>query len=189
MHQFPSDTHAHFGCTLFALTKYKKHFPLVLFSLAPFLFRRMFPVVKITASNLDPSAMYSFYLEFVQIDNHRWKYVNGEWVSAMPCFRCCHSFLGSKVSFQSAARFRRLRTNNFGAIALWMQADDNARPNRIGSCHSHMSKVFRFVRFFPPLLETKRNTDLESLISVHSDRAVQRERESGASEGKRHMSK
>ncbi|XP_031641230.1 T-related protein [Contarinia nasturtii] len=42
--------------------------------------RRMFPVVKITASNLDPAAMYSFYLEFVQIDNHRWKYVNGEWV-------------------------------------------------------------------------------------------------------------
>lgn len=42
----------------------------------------MFPVVKITASNLDPAAMYSFYLEFVQIDNHRWKYVNGEWVSA-----------------------------------------------------------------------------------------------------------
>lgn len=41
----------------------------------------MFPVVKITASNLDPAAMYSFYLEFVQIDNHRWKYVNGEWVS------------------------------------------------------------------------------------------------------------
>lgn len=41
----------------------------------------MFPVVKITASNLDPNAMYSFYLEFVQIDNHRWKYVNGEWVN------------------------------------------------------------------------------------------------------------
>lgn len=45
--------------------------------------RRMFPVVKITASNLDPSAMYSFYLEFVQIDNHRWKYVNGEWVKSV----------------------------------------------------------------------------------------------------------
>lgn len=46
-------------------------------------FRRMFPVVKVTASNLDPAAMYSFYLEFVQIDNHRWKYVNGEWVSVL----------------------------------------------------------------------------------------------------------
>jgi hypothetical protein len=43
--------------------------------------RRMFPVVKITASGLDPAAMYTVLLEFVQIDSHRWKYVNGEWVS------------------------------------------------------------------------------------------------------------
>ncbi|KAK4288706.1 hypothetical protein Pmani_038282 [Petrolisthes manimaculis] len=42
--------------------------------------RRMFPVVKVTVSGLDPSAMYSLLLEFVQIDQHRWKYVNGEWV-------------------------------------------------------------------------------------------------------------
>lgn len=42
--------------------------------------RRMFPVVKITTSGLDPSAMYTVLLEFVQIDTHRWKYVNGEWV-------------------------------------------------------------------------------------------------------------
>lgn len=45
------------------------------------IFRRMFPVVKITATGLDPAAMYTVLLEFVQIDNHRWKYVNGEWVS------------------------------------------------------------------------------------------------------------
>nr|AAB32396.2 T-related protein [Drosophila sp. (in: flies)] len=42
--------------------------------------RRMFPVVKISASGLDPAAMYTVLLEFVQIDSHRWKYVNGEWV-------------------------------------------------------------------------------------------------------------
>lgn len=41
----------------------------------------MFPVVKVSISGLDPSAMYSILLEFVQIDNHRWKYVNGEWVA------------------------------------------------------------------------------------------------------------
>lgn len=41
----------------------------------------MFPVVKITASGLDPAAMYTVLLEFVQIDSHRWKYVNGDWVS------------------------------------------------------------------------------------------------------------
>ncbi|XP_069688920.1 T-box transcription factor T isoform X2 [Periplaneta americana] len=42
--------------------------------------RRMFPVVKVSVSGLDPQAMYSVLLEFVQIDPHRWKYVNGEWV-------------------------------------------------------------------------------------------------------------
>ncbi len=26
------------------------------------------------------NAMYSFLLDFVAADNHRWKYVNGEWV-------------------------------------------------------------------------------------------------------------
>lgn len=40
----------------------------------------MFPVVKISASGLDPAAMYTVLLEFVQVDSHRWKYVNGEWV-------------------------------------------------------------------------------------------------------------
>ncbi|CAB3370688.1 Hypothetical predicted protein [Cloeon dipterum] len=42
--------------------------------------RRMFPVVKVSVSGLDATAMYSILLEFVQIDSHRWKYVNGEWV-------------------------------------------------------------------------------------------------------------
>ncbi|KAG5678265.1 hypothetical protein PVAND_007956 [Polypedilum vanderplanki] len=45
--------------------------------------RRMFPVVKISVSGLDTAAMYSIYLEFVQIDSHRWKYVNGEWISTL----------------------------------------------------------------------------------------------------------
>nr|XP_036216621.1 T-related protein isoform X2 [Bactrocera oleae] len=44
--------------------------------------RRMFPVVKISTSGLDPAAMYTVLLEFVQVDTHRWKYVNGEWCHA-----------------------------------------------------------------------------------------------------------
>ncbi|XP_075194332.1 T-box transcription factor T isoform X1 [Anomaloglossus baeobatrachus] len=42
--------------------------------------RRMFPVLKVCVSGLDPNAMYTFLLDFVSADNHRWKYVNGEWV-------------------------------------------------------------------------------------------------------------
>ncbi|KAM7336198.1 hypothetical protein ACRRTK_004691 [Alexandromys fortis] len=44
--------------------------------------RRMFPVLKISVTGLDPNAMYSFLLDFVPTDSHRWKYVNGEWVPA-----------------------------------------------------------------------------------------------------------
>ena len=39
----------------------------------------MFPVLKANVSGLDPNAMYSVLLDFVSSDNHRWKYVNGEW--------------------------------------------------------------------------------------------------------------
>lgn len=42
--------------------------------------RRMFPVLKMNVSGLDSNAMYSFLLDFASADNHRWKYVNGEWV-------------------------------------------------------------------------------------------------------------
>ncbi|XP_055980870.1 T-box transcription factor T isoform X1 [Sorex fumeus] len=42
--------------------------------------RRMFPVLKVSVAGLDPNAMYSFLLDFVAADGHRWKYVNGEWV-------------------------------------------------------------------------------------------------------------
>ncbi|XP_069493458.1 T-box transcription factor TBX19 [Ambystoma mexicanum] len=44
--------------------------------------RRMFPVLKISVSGLDPNAMYSLLLDFAPADSHRWKYVNGEWVPA-----------------------------------------------------------------------------------------------------------
>lgn len=41
----------------------------------------MFPVLKINVTGLEPKAMYSFLLDFVSVEGHRWKYVNGEWVS------------------------------------------------------------------------------------------------------------
>ncbi|EGW14197.1 Brachyury protein [Cricetulus griseus] len=38
------------------------------------------PTGWVNVSGLDPNAMYSFLLDFVAADNHRWKYVSGEWV-------------------------------------------------------------------------------------------------------------
>lgn len=41
----------------------------------------MFPVFKASVSGLDPNSMYTLVLDFEQVDNHRWKYVNGEWIA------------------------------------------------------------------------------------------------------------
>lgn len=48
---------------------------------SPFNFRRMFPVLKLNIRGLEPHAMYSILLDFVAVEDHRWKYVNGEWVA------------------------------------------------------------------------------------------------------------
>ena len=41
--------------------------------------RRMFPVVKIRITGLNPRAFYQLKLEFVQIGSSRWKYMSGGW--------------------------------------------------------------------------------------------------------------
>ncbi|XP_072018737.1 T-box transcription factor T homolog isoform X2 [Amphiura filiformis] len=41
--------------------------------------RRMFPVLSVCISGLNPNSMYSVLLDFAPADEHRWKYVNGEW--------------------------------------------------------------------------------------------------------------
>ena len=40
----------------------------------------MFPVIRANLEGIDPNAMYSLLLDFVPVESHRWKYVNGEWV-------------------------------------------------------------------------------------------------------------
>ena len=42
----------------------------------------MFPVLKSGVTGLDPQAMYTIMLDFTPVDDHRWKYVNGEWSHA-----------------------------------------------------------------------------------------------------------
>jgi hypothetical protein len=41
--------------------------------------RNMFPVLKMSALGLEPTAIYEVVVDFQQIDNHKWKYINGEW--------------------------------------------------------------------------------------------------------------
>ncbi|XP_019746148.1 T-box-containing protein TBXT-like [Hippocampus comes] len=44
--------------------------------------RRMFPVLKVSVSGLDPGSMYSFLLDFIPTDSYRWKFASGEWLAA-----------------------------------------------------------------------------------------------------------
>jgi brachyury protein len=39
----------------------------------------MFPVLKMSVAGLEPTAIYEVVVDFQQIDNHKWKYINGEW--------------------------------------------------------------------------------------------------------------
>ena len=43
--------------------------------------RRMFPLIKVKVNGLQPECFYSVLLEFKQIDQNRWKYINGEWIA------------------------------------------------------------------------------------------------------------
>ena len=43
--------------------------------------RRMFPVIKVALSGLDPNTFYTVHLEFKQIEHNRWKYINGDWLA------------------------------------------------------------------------------------------------------------
>lgn len=39
----------------------------------------MFPVLKTSLMGLEPTSIYEVVVDFQQIDNHKWKYINGEW--------------------------------------------------------------------------------------------------------------
>nr|AAU95752.1 brachyury [Sycon raphanus] len=44
--------------------------------------RRMFPIVTVSVKGLRPEAMYSVFMDLILVDNHRWRYVRGKWVSS-----------------------------------------------------------------------------------------------------------
>ena len=66
-------------------------------------------MLKVSVSGLDPNAMYSFLLDFIPSDTHRWKYVNGEWVTA-----------GKPESHGNGCVYIHPDSPNFGAH--WMKA-------------------------------------------------------------------
>ena len=51
--------------------------------------RRMFPVIKVALTGLDPSTFYTIHLEFRQIEHNRHKYINGEWMAGKQKISTC----------------------------------------------------------------------------------------------------
>lgn len=103
--------------------------------------RRMFPVIKISISNLDPRAMYSIAIEFVQLESHRWKYVNHDWVPG-----------GKSEPGSSKSLYLHPESPNFGAH--WMKdyitfskAKLTNKPNNLtgqvvlNSLHKYQPKI------------------------------------------------
>ena len=43
--------------------------------------RCMFPLIKLVLSGLDPNGLYKILLQFRQLGDNRYKFVNGEWRS------------------------------------------------------------------------------------------------------------
>ena len=55
--------------------------------------RRMFPVIKVGLSGLDPNTFYTVHLEFKQIEHNRWKYINGDWLAGKTFGNISRTFL------------------------------------------------------------------------------------------------
>lgn len=49
------------------------------FRIPYFSYRRIFPLLCVQITNLDPHATYTVLLGFKMTHNHRWRFINGEW--------------------------------------------------------------------------------------------------------------
>lgn len=76
-------------------------------------YRRMFPVIRIRVSGLNPGVIYSFLMDFVSVDDHRWKYVNGEWTL------CGNSEAAGSAAATTGAVYVHPDSPNFGSH--WMK--------------------------------------------------------------------
>lgn len=98
--------------------------------------RRMFPVLKVSVSGLDPNAMYSFLLDFSPADGHRWKYVNGEWVPA-----------GKPEPHSHSCVYIHPDSPNFGAH--WMKAPVSFSKVKLTNKLNGGGQVIMFMSFQP----------------------------------------
>ncbi len=63
--------------------------------------RRMFPVIRCQVAGLEEAAFYEVLLEFRQVDNNRWKYIN-ESGSQVVYLNCLTNYLHYRYTTESS---------------------------------------------------------------------------------------
>ncbi|GAB6029300.1 hypothetical protein CHUAL_005065 [Chamberlinius hualienensis] len=119
--------------------------------------RRMFPVVSVNIGGLDPGAMYSVLLEFIQIDNHRWKYVNGEWVAGGKAELPSPNTIYPHPESPNFGAHWMKETLNFSRVKLTNKSNGGGQQIILNSLH----------RYEPRIHIVKVNTD-DPKITTHS---------------------
>ncbi|XP_054978660.1 T-box transcription factor TBX19 isoform X2 [Sorex araneus] len=116
--------------------------------------RRMFPVLKISVTGLDPNAMYSLLLDFVPTDGHRWKYVNGAWVPA-----------GKPEASSHSCVYIHPDSPNFGAH--WMKAPISFSKvkltNKVNGSGQITALKIKYNPFAKAFLDAKERNHLKEL--------------------------
>nr|CDO67948.1 Brachyury 1 SciBra1 [Sycon ciliatum] len=96
--------------------------------------RRMFPVVTVSVKGLRPEAMYSVFMDMILVDNHRWKYVRGEWVS------------GGKADQPHATIYKHPDSPHYGSH--WVKSPISFSKvkltNRIGEGHLVLNSLHKY---------------------------------------------
>nr|NP_001071946.1 transcription factor protein [Ciona intestinalis]BAE06334.1 transcription factor protein [Ciona intestinalis] len=103
--------------------------------------RRMFPVLKTSITGLDPTAMYSVMLDFVPVDNNRWKYVNGEWIPGgkpEPHVSSCAYIHPDSPNFGSHWMKQPV---GFSRVKLTNKATGNPQQIMLNSLHKYEPRI------------------------------------------------
>lgn len=124
--------------------------------------RRMFPVIRLVVSNLDPRAMYQVALEFVQKESHRWKYVNGEWTPG-----------GKSEPSPSKALYVHPDSPNFGAH--WMKDHISFQKTKVTNkpTNSKGQVVLNSLHKYQPRIHIVRVKSIDGVQTPHKGSRVE----------------
>ncbi|KAG1714269.1 Brachyury 2 [Nymphon striatum] len=106
--------------------------------------RRMFPIVKVNFSGLKPDAMYSVIMEFIQIQQTRWKFSNGNWLPAGQPESSDGPCLYLHPESPNFGSHWMKRTANFNKVKLTNKLNMESQIVLLNSLHKYQPKIHIF---------------------------------------------